>query len=159
MIQNQWSMFSFENTGITSLTTLQISTAEARYMSCYWTKYDQLASHGPRYKQQSDSEPNIERQWQDLTWIFLPNGELGIKSNFKTIHIKGWLWCDKWQSIKQLTEPVYAGTWMSQQNMPFLPDMSGMFKKCQAHFLKFYVKVQSFCWRTKCVQMVHRSMK
>ena len=62
--------------------------------------------------------------------------------------------------IRQLTGPIYADTWMHfrpvlhifivtikfqteyvlslcPQNMPFLSDMSGMFKKCQAHFLNF----------------------
>ena len=70
-------MYSFENMGTTFLITLQISTAEQQD---YWTKYDQLACHGLRYKQESDEEPNMERKWQDLTCIiFFLNGELGIK--------------------------------------------------------------------------------
>ena len=113
---------------------------------------------------------------------FFPNGELGIKFNFKMIHTKGWLWCDKYYSIKQLTGPIYSGTcttWMyfrpvlhiciviikyhtkylsypcnqSPQNMYFLPVMLDMFSKMSGIFPEMLCKGARFLLSHKCVQM------
>ena len=45
LTQNQWNMYSLENTGTDLLTRPQISTAEQQdiIMSYYWTKYGPLA--------------------------------------------------------------------------------------------------------------------